>query len=45
MDGVQLPQDYRATIRWQFTFYHQVPRNFMKYKMKRNPNKIILEIL
>ena len=27
MDGVQLPQGYRATTRRQFTFYHQVPRN------------------
>ena len=26
MDGVQLPQSYRATSRRQFTFYHQVPR-------------------
>ena len=26
MDGVQLPQGYRATIRKQFTFYHEVPR-------------------
>ena len=28
MDGVQLPQGYRATSRRQFTFYHQVPRKF-----------------
>ena len=27
MDGVQLPQGYRATTRRQFTFYQQVPRN------------------
>ena len=27
MDGVQLPQDYRATTRRKFTFYHKVPRN------------------
>ena len=26
MDGVQLPQGYRATSRREFTFYHQVPR-------------------
>ena len=26
MDGVRLPQGYRATSRRQFTFYHQVPR-------------------
>ena len=25
MDGVQLSQDFRATTRRQFTFYHQVP--------------------
>ena len=25
MDGVQLPQGYRATSRRQFTFYHEVP--------------------
>ena len=28
MDGVQLPQESRATMRRPFTFYHQVPRNF-----------------
>ena len=28
VDGVQLPQGYRATSRKQFTFYHNVPRNF-----------------
>ena len=27
MDGVQLPQGYRGTMRRQFTFYYQVPRN------------------
>ena len=27
MDGVQLSQGYRATTTWQFTLYHQVPRN------------------
>ena len=27
MDGVQLPQEYRATTRRQFTFYYEVPRN------------------
>ena len=27
MDGVQLPQGYRATMRKEFTFYHCVPRN------------------
>ena len=26
MGGVQLPQDYKATIRRQFTFYHSAPR-------------------
>ena len=26
MDGAQMPQGYRATLRRQFTFYHQVPR-------------------
>ena len=26
VDGVLLPQGYRATSRRQFTFYHQVPR-------------------
>ena len=26
MDGIQQPQDYRAILRRQFTFYHQVPR-------------------
>ena len=26
MDGVQMPQGYRATLRRQFTFYHQGPR-------------------
>ena len=26
MDGVQLPQGYKATLSRQFTFYHQVPR-------------------
>ena len=25
MDGVQLPQGYRANTRRQFTFYHYVP--------------------
>ena len=25
MDGVQLPQGYRATSRRPFTFYHEVP--------------------
>ena len=25
MDGVQLPQGYRAITRKQFTFYHYVP--------------------
>ena len=24
MDGIQLSQDFRATTRRQFTFYHQV---------------------
>ena len=28
MDGVQLPQGYRATTTKQFTFYHLVHRNF-----------------
>ena len=27
MDGVQLPQGYRATTKRQFTFYHYVPKN------------------
>ena len=27
IDGVQLPQGYRATLRRQFTFYHLVPRS------------------
>ena len=27
IDGVQLPQGYRATTRRQFTFYHSVPRS------------------
>ena len=27
MDGVQLSQDYKATTRRQFAFYHWVPRN------------------
>ena len=27
MDGVQLPQGYRATTRRQFIFHHEVPRN------------------
>ena len=27
MDGVNLPQGYRASTRRQFTFYHKVPRN------------------
>ena len=27
MDGVQLPQGYRATSRRQFSFYHEVSRN------------------
>ena len=27
MDGVQLSQDYRATLRRQFTFYLSVPRS------------------
>ena len=26
MDGVQLPQGYRAIERRQFTFHHYVPR-------------------
>ena len=26
MDGVQVPQGYRATSRRQFTFYHSVPK-------------------
>ena len=26
MDGVQLPQGYRVTMRRQFIFYYQVPR-------------------
>ena len=26
MNGVQLPQDYKATTKRQFTFYHSVPR-------------------
>ena len=28
MDGVQLPQGYRATTRRQFTFYYKFPWNF-----------------
>ena len=27
MDGVQLPQGYRATTRREFNFYQYVPRN------------------
>ena len=27
IEGVQLPQGYRATMKTQFTFYHEVPRN------------------
>ena len=27
MDGFQIPQGYRATTWWQFTFYHEDPRN------------------
>ena len=27
MDGIQLSQGYRATMRRQFTFYHSVPRS------------------
>ena len=28
MDGVQLSQGYKVTMRKQFTFYHSVPRSF-----------------
>ena len=27
MDGVQPSQDYRATTRRQFTFYHSIPKS------------------
>ena len=33
MDGVQLPQGYRATTRTQFTFYHS-ENNWKKKKKK-----------
>ena len=40
MDGVQLPQGYRATSRRQVTFYHQVPRkSYYSFNRPRKDEK------
>ena len=38
MDGVQLPQSYRATTKRQFIFYHSVPRSswYLFYRAKKD---------
>ena len=47
MDGTQLSQGYRATVRRQFAFYHPIPRSswysFNQLRREERLNNLDLE--